>query len=75
MQAMVKAAAGAIAWRAVKGERRGRGFAGVGTDGAEVGWEASVVPAGPRGWERRPPIVVVKRAIVELRSFGICLVW
>jgi hypothetical protein len=55
---MVKAAAGAIAWRAVKGRRRGMGLAGVGGGGAEVGVEDSVVPAGPRGWERRLPIVV-----------------
>jgi hypothetical protein len=37
--------------------RRGMGFAGVGGGGAEVGCEDSVVPAGPRGWERRLPIV------------------
>ena len=55
---MVKAAAGAMAWRAVKGERRGRGLAGVGGGGAETAWEDSVVPAGPRGWERRLPIFV-----------------
>lgn len=53
---MVKAAAGAIRVRVLKG-RRGMGFAGVGGGGAEVGTEDSVVPAGPRGWERRLPIV------------------
>lgn len=34
------------------------GFAGVGGGGAEVGCEASVVPAGPRGWESRAPMFV-----------------
>ena len=33
------------------------GFAGVGGGGVEVGCEDSVVPAGPRGWVRRLPIV------------------
>jgi hypothetical protein len=54
---MVKAAAGAIAVRALKGRRRvvpGRESGG----GAGVGREDSVVPAGPRGWERREPIVL-----------------
>lgn len=53
---MVKAAAGAMAWRALKG-RRGRGRAGVGGGGAEGGCEDSVMPAGPRGWERRAPML------------------
>jgi hypothetical protein len=35
------------------------GLAGVGGGGAEVGWEDSVVPAGPRGWERRLPIALL----------------
>jgi hypothetical protein len=54
---MVKAAAGAMAVRALNG-RRGKGLAGVGGGGAATGCEASVVPAGPRGWESRPPIFV-----------------
>jgi len=60
---MVKAAAGAISVRVLKG-RRGMGFAGVGGGGAEVGREDSVVPAGPRGWERRLPIVFVGVVVV-----------
>lgn len=52
---MVKAAAGAMAVRALKG-RRGMGLAGVGGGGAGVGWDDSVVPLGPRGWESRAPI-------------------
>jgi len=66
MQAIVKAAAGAITVRALKGRRRwlppavvpGRRFEGVGGGGVGVGREDSVVPAGPRGWERRAPILV-----------------
>jgi hypothetical protein len=54
---MVKAAAGATAVRALNG-RRGKGLAGVGGGGAATGCEASVVPAGPRGWESRPPMFV-----------------
>lgn len=53
---MVKAAAGAMMVRELKGLRCGKGRAGVGGGGAEGGWEDSVVPAGPRGWERRAPI-------------------
>jgi hypothetical protein len=63
MQAIVKAAAGAITVRALKGRRRvvpgSDGLEGVGGGGAGVGREDSVVPAGPRGWERRAPIFVV----------------
>jgi len=52
--------------RALNGRRRwlpsaevpGRRFEGVGGGGAGVGREDSVVPAGPRGWERRAPIFV-----------------
>jgi hypothetical protein len=36
----------------------GRRLEGVGGGGAGVGREDSVVPAGPRGWERRAPIFV-----------------
>ena len=36
---------------------RGKGDFGVGGGGAGVASEDSVVPAGPRGWERRAPIV------------------
>lgn len=35
------------------------GLEGVGGGGAGVGCEDSVVPAGPRGWERRAPIVLL----------------
>jgi hypothetical protein len=60
---MVKAAAGAIAVRALKGRRRllllPEEEPGRGSGGAGVGREDSVVPAGPRGCERREPIVVV----------------
>ena len=73
---MVKAAAGAIAVRALKGRRRwlppaavpGRRLEGVGGGGAVVGREDSVVPAGPRGWERRAPIFVRV-------GFGCCGCW
>jgi hypothetical protein len=41
--------------RALKG-RRGKGLAGVGGGGAAIGCEDSVVPAGPQGWESRPPM-------------------
>ena len=72
---MVKAAAGAMACRAVKGERRGIGLAGVGSGGAETGCEDSVVPAGPRGWERREPMFCLllfsSVRIVGLRLFGV----
>lgn len=45
-----------MAVRALKG-RRGMGLAGVGGGGAGVGWDDSVVPPGPRGWESRAPIL------------------
>lgn len=68
---MVKAAAGAIAVRALKGRRRV--VPGRESGGAGVGREDSVVPAGPRGWERREPIFVVFCGRMVRGSFRFCM--
>jgi len=63
MQAMVKAATGATIVRLLM--RRGKGRAGDGGGPGLVGTEDSVVPPGPRGWERRAPMMGDLRWLYE----------
>lgn len=57
MSAIVKAAAGATMVRLLM--RRGKGFLGDGGGGCFCGTDDSVDPPGPRGCDRRAPIVKV----------------